>query len=116
MNNLKVKRSIKEPVRENLTWSERWKETDKGLINCWEIGRKLAIQDPVLAEKAIKGELPILNWKGGVDKKIQNQKHGSLQYLAQWQGIRGEDLNIDANKEIEITCIRYNQDVIFSAG
>ena len=34
-------RSFKEPIRENITWNERWKGSDKGLIMCWEVGRNL---------------------------------------------------------------------------
>ena len=88
-----VSRSNNEPKREGLSWDERWKASDKGLIVCWERGREKSIEDPDLAERARKGELPVLGWKGGVEKKIEKKKkYGTLNYLAQWQGLRGEDL------------------------
>jgi hypothetical protein len=33
-------------------------------------------------------------------------KRGSLQYLAWWQGLRGENLNVSSDHEIEIVCPR----------
>ena len=107
--------SIKEPVREELSWHERWEADDKGLIICWEKGREKGKQQPYLAERALNNELPVLGWKGGIEKVIQKkQKHGCLNYLAQWQGLRGEDLDIDRNKEIVLTCTKTNMTVIFT--
>ena len=115
MNN-HIFRSYQEPKREGLSWEELWKGSDNGLIACWEVGRELGKKDHELAECAKSGELPVLNWKGGVEKKIQKkEKYGSQKYLAQWQGLRGEDLNIDLSVEQEIVCTRTEMKVIYTA-
>ena len=110
----KIHRSIDEPIRENLSWAEKWNSADQGLIIAWEVGRELAQKNPELSERARKGELPLSGWKGGVEKKIQGRKYGTLRYLAEWQGLRGEDLDIDLGKEIELTCSRTGVTVIYS--
>ena len=103
----RITRSFDEPKREGLTWLERWKGNDAGLILCWEIGKEIRLKNPELAERAEKGELPVLGWKGGVEKKIlKGEKTGTLFYLAQWQGLRGDDLNINPSQEPEITCAK----------
>ena len=107
-------RSTEEPNRKGLTWEELWKGFDNGLIACWERGRVKASDNPELAESCKKGELPILAWKGGVDKKIKGKKYGSLFYLAAWQGLRGEDLNINQHQDITIICAKTNVEVIFT--
>lgn len=109
-------RSISEHIREGLSWQEYWKGSDDGLIKCWEVGRKLSKKEPNLAGRAKNGELPILGWKGGVQKKIKKKlKYGSLSYLAEWQGLRGDDLDIDLLEEREIVCSRTGMTVIFTA-
>jgi hypothetical protein len=86
------------------------------LITCWEVGRSKSIESPELAERAKNGELPQLGWKGGIDKKIQKkEKYGSLNYLEQWQGLRGEDLEIDLSEEREIVCSKTGMKVIYTA-
>ena len=69
---------------------------------------------PELAKKAENGELPRLGWKGGVDVKINDKKYGSIYYLAQWQGLRGNDLDIDASAEYTLTCSRTGSKVTFT--
>lgn len=112
----RVYRSVTEPPRrERLTWSERWKGNDGGLITCWEVGRRLREQEPDLARRAENGELPPMGWKGGVEKEQKKkEKYGTLFYLAQWQGIRGEDLDIDLSDEPEITCSKTGMKVTFT--
>jgi len=111
----RIYRSIREPVREDLSFEERWRGSDKGLIMCWEVGRKKGIDDPELAERAQNGELPILDWKGGVGKKIlKTEKYGTLNYLAEWQGLKREDLDIDMSHEIEIVCSKTGMKVVFT--
>ena len=113
--NQRIYRSQNEPKREGLSWVERWQGEDQGLITCWEVGREIREKYPELAYKAEKGELPILGWKGGVEKKIQKkEKYGTLYYLAQWQGLRGEDLNIDLSKESELICAKTGMRVIYT--
>ena len=113
--NQRVTRSYKERKREGLSWDERWRGRDKGLITCWEVGRELCEKEPELAERARNGELPVLGWKGGVQKRTkQKEKYGTLFYLAQWQGLRGEDLDIDLSQETELICSRTGMKVIYT--
>jgi hypothetical protein len=115
-------RSIAEPVRSGLDWSGRWNGPDNGLIYCWERGREMRESDPILAERAVHGELVTLPWKGGtegIDEPIDGMKpktqkrYGTLNYLATWQGLRGEDLQIEVFAERPIVCSRRKREVIF---
>lgn len=111
----RIFRSYKEPKREGLSWDEYWKGEDSGLIKCWEVGRELREKEPELASRAENGELPVLGWKGGVEKKIiKSEKYGTLFYLAQWQGLRGDDLNINLSQEPTLTCSRTGMHIIYS--
>tara|TARA_R110001583_G_scaffold150136_1_gene302189 strand:- start:594 stop:965 length:372 start_codon:yes stop_codon:yes gene_type:complete len=111
----RIYRSFSEPDRKNLTWEETWRREDKGLIKNYEVGRALAIKEPELAEKAKRGELPVLGYKGGVEKELKKkEKIGALNYIAKWQALRGEDLNIDMDEEIVITCSKTNVKVTFT--
>jgi hypothetical protein len=57
----------------------------------------------------------ILPWKGGIEKKTQQkQKYGTLFYLAMWQGLRGEDLDLDTSDEPKITCVATGMRVVFT--
>ncbi len=113
--NQRIHRSHKEPKREGLSWDERWKGKDKGLITCWEVGRELREKEPELAFRAEKGELPVLGWKGGVEKKTKKgEKYGTLFYLAQWQGLRGDDLDIDLSQQPELVCTKTGMRVIYT--
>jgi hypothetical protein len=108
-------RSINEPIREGSTWDETWKGPDKGLIHCWELGRRRAEKEPELAEQAKRNELPPLGWKGGVERKLKvEEKFGCLWYLAEWQGLRGENLNIDVTEEVKLVCTRFGMPVTFT--
>ena len=108
--------SIEQPIRKGLTWSETWRGPDNGLIWCWELGRQKRIKDANLADRAGKGELVVLGWKGGVTKKLEIEiKHGSLNYLAEWQGLRGEDVDIALDDERAVVCTKTGQAVVFSA-
>jgi hypothetical protein len=112
---MKVYRSITLPIRKDAEWSERWKSEDGGLIACWERGREKRLEDPFLAAQASKGQLVVLPWKGGVEKALQTgRKFGSLFYLAMWQGLRGEDLNIDSAAEITLKCTTTEMTVCFT--
>jgi hypothetical protein len=113
--NKRIYRSIKEPKREGLSWKELWEGEDRGLIICWEAGREKRETDPYLAKRAEDGELPVLAWKGGVEKKTNiSKKYGTLNYLACWQGLRGEDLNIDPSQETELICSKTGMKVIYT--
>lgn len=110
-----IQRSRAKPARSNLSWHDTWEGPDSGLIKNWEIGRKLAIQNPDLASRTLAGELPPLNWKGGSDRTlVKREKFGSLRYLAQWQGLRGEDLSINLDAEVTIKCVKTHMIVTFT--
>ncbi|MBV7510364.1 MULTISPECIES: hypothetical protein [unclassified Pseudomonas] len=111
----RIHRSIDTPLRSGLNRDELWEGQDKGLIKCWEIGRQRAARFPELAQRCLAGELPVLGWKGGVSRSLKKlEKYGSLKYLAQWQGLRGEDLDIDLSEERALTCSRTNMVVTFT--
>lgn len=110
-----VQRQIEEPLRKELSYEEAWEGPDKGLIKCWEIGRSRAEKTPALSEQCLRGELPALGWKGGVSRTlVKLEKFGTLNYLAQWQGLRGEDLDIDTTQETTLTCTKTGMIVTFT--
>jgi hypothetical protein len=112
----RLTRSIELPIREGLTWDERWRGPDKGLFWCWERGRQDRCEQPGLAARADRGELVAMAWKGGAEEKLKiEKKPGTLKYLATWQGLRGEDLDIALEGERVIVCTRSGQAVVFSA-
>ena len=114
--NPQIYKSIHESIRINPSFDTRWNGDDKGMVTSWEVGRELSIKEPDLAEKAKNGELPVLGWKGGIEKKIQNKsKYGSLNYLATWQGLRGENLNIDLSEEIVLTCSKTGMKITYTS-
>ncbi|WP_080270506.1 hypothetical protein N027_03415 [Pseudomonas syringae USA007] len=93
------------PPRTGLTHAQTWDAEDRGIIQCWENGRELAVASPSVAKRCLEGELPILAWKGGVSRDMKlRKKIGSFKYLAQWQGLRGEDLDIDSTKKHQLVC------------
>lgn len=113
----KVKRPITEPIRERMSWSETWKGTDHGLIRSWERGREMRKERPELAEAALRGELPPLPWKGGIEGSPKfKSKYGVMKYLALWQGLRNEDLDVPLNEDEEesLTCSRTGVTVRFT--
>lgn len=112
----RIRRSIRERIRRFGSLDERWKGKDGGLILCWEKGRERALREPETASRAKAGELPVLGWTGGVDKKLKSKKvkYGTLFYLAHWQGLRGEDLDIDTSIEKTIVCNRTGVAVVFT--
>lgn len=113
---IRLRRSIALPIREGMTLEELWHGPDNGLIWCWERGRQKSIENPELAAAAVRGELVVLAWKGGVDEKTKiEKKPGTLKYLATWQGLRGEDLDIAVDKEHAVVCSKTGQAVLFSS-
>ena len=113
--NQRIHRSIDTPLRSGLTREDLWEAQDKGLIKCWEIGRQRAARFPDLTRQCLAGELPVLGWKGGVSRSLKKlEKYGSLKYLAQWQGLRGEDLDVDLGEERALTCSRTGMVVTFT--
>jgi hypothetical protein len=114
---MKVHRSVTEPLSKiGAPWQEKWESDDKGLVTAWEVGRQEAVQNPKVALQALDGQLIVLPWKGGVSKALKlKQKYGTLLYLAMWQGLRGEDLDIDTDKELTMTCSATQMNVVFTA-
>ena len=111
-----ITRSVTTPPRQGLDQDTLWKSGDCELIACWERGLEKRQREPELAAKAAAGELVVLAWKGGVEKAIQKMhKFGTLNYLATWQGLRGEDLLIDMEKEVMLVCSRSKMLVTFTA-
>lgn len=103
------------PTRAGLSWEERWKGPDRGLIGCWEIGRSIRERDPDLAARAENGELPVLDWKGGIAKATKaKKKFGTMYYFAQWLGLGGKDLDIDLSSEPVLTCARTGVSVTYT--
>ena len=47
--------------------------------------------------------------------KLTVKKYGTLNYLAQWQGLRGDDLDIEPDQEYELTCSKTGMAVTFTA-
>lgn len=114
--NTHIFRSLKEPIRGKLSWHEYWQSADNGLIICWEVGRKLREKELELSQRARRGELPVLAWKGGVVKKTTSKKpkYGTLFYLAQWQGLRAENLDIKCAEQHKLVCTKTDQTVIYT--
>lgn len=112
---MNIQRSILEPIRLGLSWDDKWRDYDQGLIACWERGREKALEDPGLASEAISGRLIMLPWKGGVEKVLKKKKFGSFRYLAMWQGIRGENLDIETDRDTLVTCAHTNVAVTFTS-
>jgi hypothetical protein len=113
---MNIFRSIEEPIRENATWDDRWVAEDQGLIACWERGRTKSKEAPALSSAARGGELVVLPWKGGVEKSLKtNKKYGTLSYLAMWQGLRGENLDINVAAEKVLVCARTKVEVTFTS-
>lgn len=112
---MKIHRSSDKPIRANMTWEESWKGADQGLIVSWERGREKSTEDPELASQARTGQLVMLPWKGGFEKSIKKkEKYGSLYYLAMWQGLRGDDLNVDLEQETRVTCTVTKMTAVFT--
>ncbi len=112
---MKIYRSIDAPIREFIDMDHRWQKPDKGLIWCWERGRLMSKENSELAKRAKNGELMTLNWKGGVPQGFKGKKkEGTFNYLAQWQGIAGKDLDIDTDTPITLVCSAEGVQVTFS--
>lgn len=88
-----------------MNWGLRWDGIDDGLIAAWEAGRELAQRDTLTAALARVGVLVPLPWKGGLTEPMPaGRKLGTLYYLATWQGLRGDDLDVDTLVGAEWTC------------
>lgn len=115
MNLMLLSHPSKTPPILSDDFQERLEGPDQGLINAWVAGLEKRASWPGTAAKALGGELPVLPFRGGVEKRIKRtDKVGSLLYVAMWQGLRGEDLNLDTAAEISMTCTRTGVPVLFT--
>jgi len=113
---VKLYRNVDQPERTGLLWEDIWQDRDRGLIRSWEIGRRNAQLEPELAARCKAGELPPLAWKGGVSRTLKKlTRWGSHHYLAQWQGLRGEPLNLDTDSEETVICARTGMIITFTS-
>lgn len=124
---MQVRRSVSEPIRSGLSIEERWQGPDRGVIAAWERGREISeegnLDSQDLTARARRGELVILPWKGGVERALKvKQKFGTMRYLAMWQGLRGDDLDVDLKSESTLECsatgmvVTYTSDPAKYAG
>ena len=113
---MKIHRSIDVSIRTGGSWEDRWEGPDCGLVACWEAGRELAIREPELARLATLGQLPILPWRGGVEKATKGPKFGSYYYLAMLQGLRNQDLDVDLATEVKLVCAMTGMAVTFTSN
>lgn len=113
---MKIFRSVTEPLRIGLSWDALWSDTSRAAIASWERGREKSLESPEIATDARNGQLVLLPWKGGVEKTIKKaEKYGVFNYLAMWQGLRGDDLDIDPDQECSITCSVTKMTVVFTS-
>lgn len=115
---MRIHRAIDAPASgDTLTWAERWEGPDAGLVAAWEAGRALAPRRPDLAEAARAGQLVELPWKGGLTRALKPgaPKVGALLYVAMWQGLRGDALDLDTDAELDLTCTRFGTTVTFTS-
>lgn len=111
-----IHRPIEAALRDDLTWDQKWATEERRLVSAWESGRRKAADDPDLAQRARAGHLIPLPWKGGVEKATkQKSRYGTFTYLAMWQGLRGEDLDVNTDMEVALTCSATGMKVTFTS-
>ena len=112
---MRITRGIDASPVGSQTWAERWEGEDVGMIACWQRGREKAREDPILAALAAAGELVVLPWKGGVERAIKTgHKFGTLYYLAMWQGLRGDALEIELDQEVTLSCSKTGMKITYT--
>jgi len=115
-----VSACVQSPPPEEQEFQQRWGTPEASVLTSWHRGLQLR-KDPEwseVVERASSGELPVLSWHGGIDpesKKKPRKRLGSLNYLAMWQGLCGEDLHVDTDAEVALVCRRTGVRVIFRA-
>ena len=109
-----AKASIENPPNLPADFDACWHGPDRGLLAAWLRGIEKRKESPALAALCQLGELPLLAWKGGLDKTVKGVKTGSLLYLATWQALRGEDLDIDTDSEPVLQCSKTGITVAFT--
>jgi hypothetical protein len=115
-----VRRSVGMPIRSGLSIEERWQGDDQGVIAAWERGRAISEEanadSQELTTRARRGELVVLPWKGGVERALKlKQKFGTMRYLAMWQGLRGDDLDVELDSETTLRCSATGMAVTYTS-
>lgn len=96
------------------SFEDRWEQRDGGLLTSWQRGIEKGKSEPELRDAVIRGELPVLAWKGGGKLIKGGRRIGSLHYLAMWQGLRGDDLHVDDSGGAQLTCALTGMVVTFT--
>jgi len=85
---MRIQRAITEKIRVDPTFEERWESEDQGVITSWEVGR-------------LRRESTEERWVNMVENARVLEfprtglKKGSAHYLAQLQGLRNQDLDVE---------------------
>lgn len=113
---MRIQASFAAPPSFEPDYERRNHGPDEGLINAWLAGVSKRSAWPHIAQQAAAGELPPLPYKGGIPKQLKTvkEKIGSMHYLAMWTGLRGEDLDLDTEREETRTCTKYGVKVLFT--
>lgn len=125
---MRVRAFVTSPPALGLAFEDRFGTPEATLTSAWLRGLEVRAEEAAaalrgerskatgLAERAGAGELPVLPWKGGVPKAIKSRapRIGATHYLAMWQGLRGEDLDIDLSATPTLTCTRFGVTVSFT--
>ena len=112
---MRVAENIATPIRTGLSFEQLFRQEDKGLIKAWEIGRVRATKNPDEGTRAKQGQLLPLIYQGGFAKKLkETNKMGTMHYLAMWQGLRGENLDLDTELRVTLTCTKFQIVVTYS--
>lgn len=98
------------------TYAERWEGPDGGLVAAWRQGLLMRELRPDWVQAADQNELPELPWRGGGSEVIKGKRMGTWLYLAMWQGLRGEALDINTAEPLEMQCARTRVTTLFRAG
>lgn len=109
---MEITRAISALPSGNQTWAARWEGKDGVLTVCWDRRREKAGEVPELAALASAGVLVALSWKGGIGRATKfGHKFGSFYYLAMWQGLRGDPLDVSLDEEVTIACTKTGMTV-----
>lgn len=97
------------------SFDDRMEGPDKGLLLAWLRGIEKGKESDALKSAALAGELPILPWRGGLERPLKiKEKLGSMYYLAMWLGVRGDDLDIDTDRDVVLVCSKFGVRVRFT--
>jgi hypothetical protein len=113
---MRVTTRLSEAPTRHQTYAERWEGPDGGLIAAWRQGLLMRDPRPDWARSASRDELPELPWRGGGSEVIKGKRQGTWLYLAMWQGLRSEALDVDTSQPLELRCTLTGVLTQFRAG